>query len=714
MVRFSSKKFIYFSIIVLTLFPPVNLSLSYSFMNLVENNIPENIRLSNGYPDVDLSILPDIDYTSLNGLWYNSKIEMLIITPNRTDFINAVKPLANWKNEKGVKTIILSNFSLYGGVGDDDAEKIRKMIKSYYEKENIQWVLLAGDAQNDLIPIREVYNPDVLRWGGGLHETIPGEYDKPTDFYYADLTGTWDSDQDGDWGEGPLPLNLPDNEYGLDEISWIPEVYVGRFPADDANELEIIVNKTLKYETNPEIGDWMNRMLLAGGVSSYSVYGDPSGEYESALTNYIQENYASSVLNYTHLVEEGGNLTRSNLITNFNDGYSTVLMAGHGIPTAYYRNPSAQGYTRSDADNSLNTYKPSLVYIDACSTSSYDANDNNLGETLIKRPDGGAIGVIGGLRVTWYFEDDFNLEKLNRGNAKLFWKEFFDQKKFQQGRALYDSKVAYITSNYYTEGFGSTDYDFERKNLLTYCLLGDPELDIYTNKPKLAQNPFTENIYEGQLVYITIKDINGKIVPYARVHLKTSDGKYYSVYADENGLVSFRLPAQETEVYNVIITGHNLVPSYFNFTTLPDNFKPQLLGIECIPENPITSKMLTFNIEAYDNRSGLESSYIILSKNNFTDVSYFGLSNNFEDNSETFSIEAGRLTPGDYSYFIFMRDYANNTNIYYDSTFHFVIPKPMIDYILLVSIVMIIAILGISVFIIYREIQKHSHIVKNM
>jgi len=33
-------------------------------------------------------------------------------------------------------------------------------------------------------------------------------------------------------------------------------------------------------------------------------------------------------------------------------------------------------------------------------------------------------------------------------DAKLFWEEFFLNKKFQQGRALFDSKVAYINSDY--------------------------------------------------------------------------------------------------------------------------------------------------------------------------------------------------------------------------------------------------------------------------
>ncbi len=62
----------------------------------------------------------------------------------------------------------------------------------------------------------------------------------------ADLTCSRDSDGDDNWGEVTR-----DNLYGLDEISWIPEVYVGRFPANDANELEIMVNRTLKYEKSP-------------------------------------------------------------------------------------------------------------------------------------------------------------------------------------------------------------------------------------------------------------------------------------------------------------------------------------------------------------------------------------------------------------------------------------------------------------------------------
>ena len=701
MLIFYSKKLKFSCIILLVLLPIMGLIFNSAFLNMKSSNTFE-LNLSTN--EVDLSFIPEINYSSLNDMWYNPKIEMLIISPNKTDFIDVLNRTMVWKNKKGVKTIILSNFTLYEG--RDDAEKIRNMIKSYYEKENLQWVLLAGDAENSLIPIREVYNPDVLREGEGQSETVGGEYYKPTDYYYADLTGSWDSDEDDKWGEIPQ-----DNSYGIDEISWIPEVYVGRFPADNANELEIMVNKTLKYEKNPEIGEWMNSMLLAGGISDFPLGSDPDGEYESRLTNYIIQNYAKSKINYSHLIQEQGNLTRSLLISNFNSGYSTVILAGHAKPTTFYISPSTVGYYSSDASTSTNYHKPSLVYIDACSTSSYDINDNSIGETLIKRIDAGAIGVIGGLRVTWYYPNDENLEALNRGNAKLFWKEFFQQKKFQQGRALYDSKVSYINSDYYRGGLQHPNA--ERKNLLTYNLLGDPEVDIYTNLPKLVKNPFTENIYEAQLVSIIINNINNEIVPYARVHLTSSDGKYHTVYADEHGVVKFRLPKQAFETYNVTITGHNLIPSYFNFTTLPDDIDPMVGDVEFIPRNPSTSNTIYLNLDIYDNYSGLDCVYLFLSGNNFEKYTYYRLSNTFLENENQFTVNLGKFHPGIYDYFIVARDYANNTIVFQDSGFKFTIPKPILDYILPVSLILIIGITGLSVYLIVKGIKIYARIFEN-
>ncbi|MFW9945783.1 MAG: C25 family cysteine peptidase, partial [Candidatus Odinarchaeota archaeon] len=291
MEQLNLKKFSILSFIALILL----LSVSFRYYNKSDDfkSDPVNyIKLSTNSSNIDLSKLPEINYNT----WYEPKIEMLVITPNNSDFIDVITPLVEWKNNKGVKTIILSNFSEYSG--RDNAERIRNMIKSYYERENIKWILLIGDAQENLIPIRYVYNPDVVI----MQQYDPTEseylnwddYYKPTDFYYADLDGSWDEDNDNVFGE-----SAEYNKNGKDEIEWIPEVYVGRLPADTATELEIMVNKTLKYETNPYIGNWMNRMLLAAGISEK--FPNDYDEDEARLTEYIWTNYVLSEMNFTHL-----------------------------------------------------------------------------------------------------------------------------------------------------------------------------------------------------------------------------------------------------------------------------------------------------------------------------------------------------------------------------------------------------------------------------
>ena len=118
------------------------------------------------------------------------------------------------------------------------------------------------------------------------------------------------------------------------------------------------------------------------------------------------------------------------------------------------------------------------------------------------------------------------------------------------------------------------------------------------------------------MVSTVIRNNNGKAVPYARVHLRTKDGKYYTAYADINGRVNFRLPAQAGEKYNVTITGHNLIPSYFNFSTLPDNLIPEISDEDCSPDEPTVSDNVCFEVNTYDLQSGLESVFLLQSEDN--------------------------------------------------------------------------------------------------
>jgi len=696
-------------ILLLILFFPSALSFSQYFIESDRPVAASTILLNDYNSTLDLTHLPDINQIS----WNDPKTEMLIITPNDSQFIEAVKPLKEWRESIGVKTQILSNFSEYNGV--DTPEKIRNMIKDFYERENIRWVLLAGDAEESLIPIRYVYNPDTVLYEGT--EIVGSSTLKPTDFYYSSLSGIWDDDGDGYYGESDVY-----NDHGIDEITWVPDVYVGRFPASNPSELAYMINKTLKYESDPYIGSWMNQMLLAGGISSYS-----PPEDEARLTEYIWQNYVISESNFTHLTKTTSNftpsdppapnnlafLTPTSFRSEFNSGYSTVIIAGHGDPSKIIDVSLSFGssyYDNVDALSSSNMYMPSLFYADACSTSSYDISfggkeDNSIGERLIKQVNSGAIGYIGGLRVTWYLDKDYYLEQLNRGNAKLFWQQFFEEKKFRQGQALFDSKVAYLESDYFTgdrEDRSTIRYEFERKNLLTYNLLGDPIVDIYTKTPSNAQNPFAEHYFSGQLINTSIININSEPVPYARMHFISSNGSYHTTYADKDGQAIIRLPNRPYENYSVVITGHNLIPSNFSFTTIPDTIQPEIANVYCLPMEPTVSDNIQFDVRLNENQSGLESLFLLVSTNDMKTYEFHQYLNLWDQNRNQFSFTLNKLLPDDYVMMFVARDYCNNT-IIGNQIISFTIELPLSFVPMVVLSILIVFLFGSSCVVVFKS-----------
>jgi len=700
-------------ILLLILFFPSMLTLSQTFIENDKPVVASTILLNSYNSTLDLTHLPDINQIS----WNNPKTEMLIITPNDSQYIDAVQPLREWRESIGVKTQILSNFSEYDGV--DTAEKIRNMIKEFYDKENIRWVLLAGDAEESSIPIRYVYNPDTVDHNGTEHLSW-NEYYKPTDFYYSALAGTWDGDGDGDYGESRIY-----NDNGIDEITWVPNVYVGRLPASNPTELAHMINKTLKYESDPDLGDWMNQMLLAGGISSYS-----PPEDEARLMENIWQNYAISEINFTHLAKTTASFTPSvpptpNFlgdlnITSFRDefdsGYSTVIIAGHADPSQINDASSLPDpgnyYNNDDASSSSNLNMPSLFYADACTTSSYDMGDDSIGEILIKRINSGAIGFVGGLRVTWYWENDDDLEMLNRGNAKLFWQQFFEEKKFRQGRALYDSKVAYLESDYFTgdrDDRSSIRYEYERKNLLSYSLLGDPIVDIYTKEPTNTQNPFTDYYFSGQMINTSIKNIHSKPVPYARVHFKSSNGSYHTEYADKNGQVIIRLPDRPYENYSVVITGHNLILSNFTFSTIPDIIQPEIVDVNSYPLKPTVSDNMQFDVRLNDNESGLESLFLLVSTNDMKTYEFHQYVNSWDQNRNRFSFTLNKLPPGEYIMMFVARDYCNNTVIG-NQMISFKIEPPLSFIPIVVLSTFIVFLFGSSCVVVLRSLRKDREV----
>jgi hypothetical protein len=614
-------------------------------------------------------------------LWHTTRYEMLIIVPDA--YHSTMQPLADWKNEKGVATKIVNATEYMSFPGVDTAERIRNCIRSYYLIHPIQWVLLAGDT--DLIPTRYVYNPDTIIVGGGNNEAGGSESEKPTDFYYAELTGNWNPNNNDRWGESWDTLGSS----SFDEIDWQTEVYVGRFPGRNAGELSAMVQKTINYEENPTVGNWMKKSLFATGTQVWPSSSDTDGELEYWLGKKIIEESIPADMTTTHLTYSpyfSYNLSTSSMDSYIDSGSSLVFFAGHGSPSSMVTSTSTSSqtsiYNTVYGSSSSNTNMLSLFYSDACSTNFFDGGSDCLGEVLIKRANAGAIGFIGGARLTWFYrndtygtDDDLTLCEMNRGMARLFYQSMFQEGNYQQGKALYEMKKMYLNSRWLTdnpiysdpdplEDYNIHTIEWERKNVLTYTLLGDPETDIYTEVAMTFDDTELANpsgFYEGQEIELQIVDSTYNFpVSYARVAIMGDDGAYNSFTANIAGYIKIRLP-RGVQDYSYTITAHNMVPFKGSFTTMADANAPYFTSdLAVSTSNPTVDTQMGVSLNVADDETAVASSYFVLSTDNFATYAVYPMTTDTQ--RIIFEVTLPRLDPGTFSYISFIFDYAGNSN----------------------------------------------------
>ena len=137
------------------------------------------------------------------------------------------------KESKGFDVQVVTEADFGGGVGDAAAENIRTWLQGRYISDNIEYVLLVGNphpASGD-VPMKMLYP----------RNNEGDEYkESPSDYYYADLTGNWDLDGDGYYGEWG-------HDFGAGGVDRNWEVLVGRIPVyDDAT-----TNGVPLYDSGP-------------------------------------------------------------------------------------------------------------------------------------------------------------------------------------------------------------------------------------------------------------------------------------------------------------------------------------------------------------------------------------------------------------------------------------------------------------------------------
>lgn len=260
--------------------------------------------------------------------------------------------------------------------GNADVSAIRDFAKYLYEEfPNFKYLLLFGDGSFDYKNIN----------GSGTNHNYIPVYETAisthpiraftSDDYYALL----------DPNEGNISAG------GLD-------IGVGRIPARDIDEAKAVVDKIIRYDTNPDLlGDWKNRLTFVADDEDGNLHlndGDEIAEATQALNPYL--NLDKIYLDaYPQVSTHGGNripAVTDALHTNMFKGNFVVNYMGHGGEEGWAQErvlqiPHIQSWK--------NEFKLPLFVTATCSFAPYDdPSINSAGEIILLKPDGGSIALF--------------------------------------------------------------------------------------------------------------------------------------------------------------------------------------------------------------------------------------------------------------------------------------------------------------------------------
>ena len=77
---------------------------------------------------------------------------------------------------------------------------------------------------------------------------------------------------------GGEPIIAGDNWFADLDDDRLPDVAIGRLPADSVLDLRVMVSKIVAYERGPAAGDWQRRINLVAGLGGFGAFADAAIE----------------------------------------------------------------------------------------------------------------------------------------------------------------------------------------------------------------------------------------------------------------------------------------------------------------------------------------------------------------------------------------------------------------------------------------------------
>jgi hypothetical protein len=377
----------------------------------------------------------------------------------------------------------------------NDTTAIKSYIRTAYTAWQVkpEYVLLVGDGAS--LPAR-------LYWWHGYVFCS-------SDNIYADMTGDYEA-----------------------------ELAVGRFPAATPAELDVMVAKTLMYETTPDLTDslWMRRLttiVREGGSSDDTIYWDN-------IRNAARKAQAAGFVNCDSFSYFHGH-TSTDVMNSCDSGTGFVLYRGNA--GGYWPEPFDQ--VTPDAITATN--KLPIICSITCQTMSLAPFEEMLGERWMES--GNLEDLHGAVAFFGNTHPDNQVAPQRGAIARGFFNGLFDDSVWQLGRTAVRAR-----HQLYLE-FPEDTYDYRG-----YTLYGDPALGIWTATPRPLTVEHPADLPPGQQQLAVTVDWQGTPVENALVCASMDTFVYSYAYTDSLGQVALSITVPDTGSLRLVVTGNNLYP----------------------------------------------------------------------------------------------------------------------------------------------------------
>ena len=445
----------------------------------------------------------------------NYPLGYIIITPNQ--FVDTLEPFITWKQEQGYNVTL----GITETIGSSTTA-IKNYIQGIWnaatpENPAPSYLLIVGDT------------PQVPAYNG---TTDSGHV---TDLTYVRLEG---------------------NDY-------LPEMYYGRFSANNISELTPQINKTLMYQKY-EMPDpsYLERMTLIAGVDNNWSPTHANGTLNYGSTNYFNDAHDLDVTTYPY--PQSGS-SASAIVADVSAGLGYLNYTAHGSETTWY-DPS---FTISNINSLTNANEYPVVVGNCCLTNHFNTG-TCFGEAWL-RASNGAVIYIGGTNSTYWDEDYWwsvgHFTPTSTANPTYAGTGYgmFDALFHEHNEAFADwahtAGSMVVTGNMAVQGSASS-----RKNYYweIYSIMGDPSLMPYIGIPDAQVVNYQETLLVG------MDSFNISAAPYSYAALSSNGQLLGATLTDGsgNGTISF-------EAINI--------PGNVKLVVSHTDYQPYVTQIEVIP-----------------------------------------------------------------------------------------------------------------------------------